>query len=222
MKLKRHNLILPILQDFFTELGYEWDTSSAGCGFSNVIQSVPGQGSGRLPGDLKLDAVAHWLADKAQSLGVDVTVWHACAEHSRVERATKQKSYITNQAETKKYAKYLLPCTERGIKHLPAAFNSYGGWGEVIMKEVVDPYYTKLRDAEREATGQEWMSLLRREFLFQRVSVAIARGNTMILNTMKQGWRSGRRAEEIRGVPPKAALDLSECSHVARLVAEGG
>ena len=65
------------------------------------------------------------------------------------------------------------------------------------MKEVVDPYYTKLRDAEREATGQEWMSLLRREFLFQRVSVAIARGNTMILNTMKQGWRSGRRAEEI-------------------------
>ena len=81
------------------------------------------------------------------------------------------------------------------------------------MKEVVDPYYTKLRDAEREATGQEWMSLLRREFLFQRVSVAIARGNTMILNTMKQGWRSGRRAEEIRGVPPKAAQDLSECSH---------
>ena len=47
------------------------------------------------------------------------------------------------------------------------------------------------------------------------------RGNTMILNTMKQGWRSGRRAEEIRGVPPKATLDLSECSHVARLVAEG-
>ena len=48
--------------------------ASAGCGFSNVIQSVPGQGSGRLPGDLKLDAAAHWLADKAQSLGVDVTV----------------------------------------------------------------------------------------------------------------------------------------------------
>ena len=120
-----------------------------------MIQSVPGQAGIRkiTPETPNWMLFAHWLADKAQSLGVDVAVWHACAEHSRVERATKQKSYITNQAETKKYAKYLLPCTERGIKHLPAAFNSYGGWGEVIMKEVVDPYYTKLRDAEREATG---------------------------------------------------------------------
>jgi hypothetical protein len=40
MKLKRHNLILPILSTFFTEQGYEWDTSSDGCGFSNVMNSI--------------------------------------------------------------------------------------------------------------------------------------------------------------------------------------
>ena len=30
--------------------------------------------------------------------------------------------------------------------YLPSAFNTYGGWGEVILKEVVHPHFNQLRD----------------------------------------------------------------------------
>jgi hypothetical protein len=221
MKLKRHNLILPILSTFFTEQGYEWDTSSDGCGFSNVIQSIPGQGSGRLPGDKKLDAVAHWLPDKSKSLGIDVTIYHACAPSATCEQAAAlpdSPSYITRQAEASKFAKYSEPCSERGISHLPIAFNSYGGWGDEVMRRVIKPFFDELRRHEYEQTGQEWVALQKREFLFQRVSVAVARGNTMILNTMRQGWHSHKRSKETRGVMPRAVLNTSERSHVAQTI----
>ena len=31
----------------------------------------------------KLDGIAHWLADNAKSWGIDITVWHACADSHR-------------------------------------------------------------------------------------------------------------------------------------------
>ena len=82
-------------------------------------------------------------------------------------------------------------------------------------------FFDKLRRHEYEQTGQEWVALQKREFLFQRVSVAVARGNTMILNTMRQGWHSYKRSKETRGVMPKAVLNTSERSHVAQTILSG-
>ena len=57
-----------------------------------------------------------------------------------------------------------------------------------MLREVVNPHFDGLRAEEREKTGQEWGTLRVRELLFQKVSVAIARGNTMILNTLRHSW----------------------------------
>ena len=78
-KKQRHDLLLPILEALFKQLGYEWDTPSDGYGFSDVIQAVPGQGSGRLQGDKKLDAVAHWMADRTKSWGIAMSL---CIMHA--------------------------------------------------------------------------------------------------------------------------------------------
>ena len=221
-KKQRHDLLLPILEALFKQLGYEWDTSSDGCGFSDVIQAVPGQGSGRLQGDKKLDAVAHWMADRTKSWGIDVTVYHACAESARkTEAACRTDAHITRQAEKTKMRKYEDACADRGIAHLPAAFNTYGGLGEQFLKKVVDPYYNELRAREKRESGQEWVSLQKREFFFQCVNAAIARGNTMILNTMRQDWRNECRVTERRGRKFSAQPDVADESVLVNLI-EGG
>ena len=80
-------------------------------------------------------------------------------------------------------------CRARGIKFLPAAFNSLGGWGKVVFRDFVEPYFDDLRSAEKAETGLEWNTLHERELLFQAVSVAIAKGNSMILDTLDHDWR---------------------------------
>ena len=121
-KKQRHDLLLPILEALFKQLGYEWDTSSDGCGFSDVIQAAPGQGSGRLQGDKKLDAVAHWMADRTKSWGIDVTVHYARADSARKTKAAcRTDVYITRQAEKTKMRirKDEYACADHGIAELP-------------------------------------------------------------------------------------------------------
>ena len=80
------------------------------------------------------------------------------------------------------------------------SFNTYGGWGEEILGKLVEPFFNRLRAEERAATGgTEWSTLAKREFLFQCTSVAIARGNTMILNTLRQSWQQQPSANTKRG-----------------------
>ena len=91
----------------------------------------------------------------------------------------------------------------------------------MILKEVVHPHFNKLRDEEFEKCGHEWAALQKREFLFQAVSVAIAKGNSIILNTMDQEWRMAHRAKQMRGKPFAAKPDLSEKSQIAVSIAAG-
>ena len=172
-----------------------------------------------------MDAVAHWVADRSKSWGIDVTVWHQNSQSARKNEsaasAPNADCFITRAAETSKYAKYLQLCNDRGIQLLPSAFNTYGGWGEVILKEVGHPHFNKLRDEEFEKCGHEWAALQKREFLFQAVSVAIAKGNSIILNTMDQEWRMAHRAKQMRGTPFAAKPDLSEKSEIAVSIAAG-
>ena len=124
-----------------------------------------------------------------------------------------------------KHAKYGGLCTARGIQHLPAAFNTYGGWGEEILDKLVEPFFNRLRAEERAATGgTEWNTLAKREFLFQCTSVAIARGNTMILNTLRQSWQQQPSANTKRGKPHRATLKAGpwdEPPQLARALATG-
>ena len=95
-------------------------------------------------------------------------------------------------------------CTARGIQHLPAAFNTYGGWGEEILDKLVEPFFNCMcAELEEQAAtgGTEWNTLAKQEFLFQCTSVAIARGNMMILNTLRQSWQQQPSANTKRGKP---------------------
>ena len=47
------------------------------------------------------------------------------------------------------------------------------------------------RAEEKAATGQEWVALGERELLFQHAGVAVARGNSAILDTLRHAWSSG-------------------------------
>ena len=97
-------------------------------------------------------------------------------------------AYVTRLAEPTKHAKYGELCTAHGVWHPPAAFNAYGGWDEEILNKPVERFFSRLRADEREAAGGiEWSILAKREFLFQCVSVVIARGNTMVPSTLRQG-----------------------------------
>ena len=70
----------------------------------------------------------------------------------------------------------------------------------------------------------EWNTLAKREFLFQCTSVAIARGNTMILNTLRQSWQQQPSANTKRGKPHRATLKAGpwdEPPQLARALATG-
>ena len=189
-KLDRHNLLLPILGQFCQKVGYEWDTRPEMLSFPQVIDVL---GAPCQPGRLRLDALAHYKPDSRDSFGVDVTVWHSGASTAECEPAAtgpNAKVYITNRAEYTKRAKYKPFCDARGIKLLPAAFNTYGGWGTTVLQDLVEPYFNRLRAEEWEATGQEWKALHERELLFQSVSLAIARGNSLILDSLTHDWKN--------------------------------
>ena len=67
-------------------------------------------------------------------------------------------------------------------------------------------------------------TLAKREFLFQCTSVAIARGNTMILNTLRQSWQQQPSANTKRGKPHRATLKAGlwdEPPQLARALATG-
>ena len=94
-----------------------------------------------------------------------------------------------------------------------------------IPGKLVEPFFNRLRAEERAATGgTEWSTLAKREFLFQCTSVAIARGNTMILSTLRQSWQQQPSANTKRGKPHRATLKAGlwdEPPQLARALATG-
>ena len=104
---------------------------------------------------------------------------------------------------------------------MPAAFNANGSWGEEILDKLVEPLFNRLRAEERAATGgTEWSTLAKREFLFQCTSVAIARGNTMILNTLRQQAGANTKRSKPHRATLKAGL-WDEPPQLARALATG-
>ena len=92
--------------------------------------------------------------------------------------------------------------------------------------EVVDGYFHVRRAEERGATGQEWNALGERELLFQRAGVAVARGNSIVLNSLDHSWcvsdskrkkASSISASESHKNTLAAAKFLAARSHAQRL-----
>ena len=56
----------------------------------------------------------------------------------------------------------------------------------------MDKHFDAKSAEEFEKTGQEWKSLAERDLLFQRAGVAVARGNSLALDSLSHAWSSGR------------------------------
>jgi hypothetical protein len=66
----------------------------------------------------------------------------------------------------------------------------HGGFGQKIM-QVVDSHFEAKRAEELDKTGQAWTTLGERDLLFQRAGVAVARGNSLVLDSLSHAWSSG-------------------------------
>ena len=103
----------------------------------------------------------------------------SCTHHQSEMAATgpNAPACVTWPAKSTKHAMCGGLSTARGIQHLPAAFNAYGGWGEGILGKLVEPFFNRLRASrERAATGGNRVEgpFGKLEFLFPCTSAAIA------------------------------------------------
>jgi hypothetical protein len=124
-RLIRHNLMLPVLADLDTQMGFEFDCRPA-------FMRIPGSESGI--GDEKLlDFVARRPGDRDKSVGVDLTViatmaakYLALALAGSRARNTKPSPFAaTSKAETGKHSKYDGPVASMNppLKFVAIAFN---------------------------------------------------------------------------------------------------
>ena len=137
-------------------------------------------------------------------------------------------TFATRQAESGKLKKYGHLCAVRGHILVPIVLNTYGGFGDEIMK-IVDKHFDAKRAEEKATTGQEWVTLAERELLFQRAGVAVARGNSAILDTLRHTWSKGGTKRRQAKDPNKlwagdflAELDMFSAAEIAKVVRSGG
>jgi hypothetical protein len=190
--LDAHELLDPVFRPFFEELGYKWDVSAPSLLFSEALHAVALEQEA--PGKKKLDAVAHCLHDSRKTLDIDFSRVHAASESYCVSEmaavVADSPTFATSIGEDKKAQKYDQLSTSRGHILLPIVLNTYGGFGQKIM-QVVDSHFEAKRAEELEKTGQAWTTLGERDLLFQRAGVAVARGNSLVLDSLSHAWSSG-------------------------------
>ena len=68
-----------------------------------------------------------------------------------------------------------------GATFVPAAFTTYGGWGEVMFGKLELAYEAR-KKAEKAEGGSGWASQRWKQNLLEKMSVAIAKGNWALLD----------------------------------------
>ena len=142
-RLIGHNLMLPVLDDLYTEMGFEFDCRPP-------FMCIPGSKSGTGDGKL-LDFVARCPGDRDRSLsvGVDLTVIATMAAKyltpalagSRARNTRPSPFAATSKAESKKHTKYDGPVVTMNppLRLVAIAFNDFGGIGFEFYSTVVKP-----------------------------------------------------------------------------------
>jgi hypothetical protein len=191
-RLIRHNLMLPLLEDLYTRMGFEFDCRPA---FMRIPGAVSGTGEDKL-----LDFVARCPGDRDRSVGADLTVIATMAAKyltpalagTRARNSKPSPFAATSKAETSKHSKYDGPVASMNpsLKFVAIAFNDYGGIGFEFYSAVIRPYFEGLREKEEEAGGSGWDARKQKSEFLQRVSITIAKGNSRVLDCMRHDWQS--------------------------------
>ena len=128
---------------------------------------LPGEGG--KPADVFLP---HWAQGKDAAL--DVTVVNPL-QAAMVNEAAEAAGHALQAAHKRKLDKSWEPCNRQGIVFLPLAVESLGAWHQSAVKEV-----KKLASAKARHSGDDESVEIPR--LFQKLSVALQRGNAALLN----------------------------------------
>ena len=128
---------------------------------------LPGQGA--KPADV---LIPHWTGGKDTAL--DVTVINPL-QAAEVQGAATTPGNALTVAHERKMTKSWAACNAQGIVFTPLAAESLGAWHPVAIAEVV-----KLGKAYARHTGEEEQSSI--QHLFQRLSVALMKGNAALFN----------------------------------------
>ena len=128
---------------------------------------LPGEGS--KPADV---FIPHWQGGK--DVALDVTVVNPLQD-ALVQGAATTPGHALTIAHSRKMDKSWEPCSLQGITFIPVAVESLGGWHKSAVAEV-----KKLGCAKARHLGEEESVEVQR--LFQKLSVALMRGNCALLN----------------------------------------
>ena len=121
-------------------------------------------GDDRRPADV---LVPHWTGGLDTSW--DMTVIHPL-QAATVAGAAANPGHALEVAVTRKNRGALEDCRRQGIKFIPLAMESLGGWHELAVGEI-----RKLAAALARQTGQEEKEA--KSHLFQKLSILLVRGN---------------------------------------------
>ena len=131
---------------------------------------LPGQ-EGK-PADI---LIPHWTGGKDTAL--DVTVINPL-QSAEVRGAAATPGHALNTAHKRKLDKSWEACQRQGIEFIPIAVESFGAWHSTAVAEV-----SKLGSALARQNGDDEGVTIQR--LFQKLSVALMRGNAALLNNRR-------------------------------------
>ena len=72
-------------------------------------------------------------------------------------------------------------CSCAGLKLLPAAFTTYGGWGNAILDGHLEPAYQARLKKEKDEGGLGWKAHQWKVDMLEKMSIRIARSNYQLL-----------------------------------------
>ena len=87
----------------------------------------------------------------------------------------------TDKLEKAKIAKHGAATTAAGLKLLPAAFTTYGGWGNAILDGHLEPAYQARLKKEKDEGGLGWKAHQWKVDMLEKMSIRIARSNYQLL-----------------------------------------
>ena len=165
-RLRRHNKLgRGPLKDLYKEMGYDWNEDEVSCHVNN--------------GE-RVDAICRNFSASAEPDAVDITVGCASCPTYLCEAAARQPDYLTKELEKGKTNKHGAAAAALGMQLVPAAFTTYGGWGDVMLKKLKKEYAEK-RLAEKKAGGTGWKAQRWKQDILERASISIAKSNYEML-----------------------------------------
>ena len=144
-------------------MGWDWDETE--------IQTS-------LDSQERVDSLCRNSTLTVNPLAIDVTI--GVPGNHDGSAAVTNPHHTTKELAKGKQDKHEAKCKALGYDFLPAAFTSFGGWGEAIMKVLTKEYHARKKQ-EKKSGGSGWESQRWKQDLLERASIAIAKGNHNML-----------------------------------------